>query len=244
MACLNDGHSHASECSPPPRRFQAARWRKLVLIALLTAAVQPRIAGATVDMTGNWYVAIGDFGPVLSAQFTQTGMSLLVTIPSASATGTGTIDPMTGAFMVTLTFPPPDCGGTFSGVVDPGGNTFVAPGTVAFTDPDCQGGPMTCACMASAPADLRGSRAPCGNGTVDAGEQCDDGNTENGDCCNSTCHFEPNGAACNDHNTCTTGETCNAFGVCRGFTACQTTLTCDFCGSKCTLKAGVCKCGG
>jgi cysteine-rich repeat protein len=84
----------------------------------------------------------------------------------------------------------------------------------------------------------------CGNGNVDAGEQCDDGNTDNGDCCNSTCHFEPNGAACNDHNTCTTGETCNAFGVCRGFTACQTTLTCDFCGSKCKLTAGVCKCGG
>jgi len=86
--------------------------------------------------------------------------------------------------------------------------------------------------------------ALCGNGNVDAGEQCDDGNTLNGDCCDSTCHFEPAGAACNDHNTCTTGETCNSFGQCRGFTACNTNSTCDFCGSKCKLNAGVCKCGG
>ena len=85
--------------------------------------------------------------------------------------------------------------------------------------------------------------ALCGNSNVDPGEQCDDGNTDNGDCCSSTCHFEPAGTACNDHSTCTSGETCNGFGVCRGFTACNTTLTCNYCGSKCTLSAGVCQCG-
>jgi cysteine-rich repeat protein len=83
----------------------------------------------------------------------------------------------------------------------------------------------------------------CGNGNVDPGEQCDDGNTDNGDCCSSTCHFEPAGSPCNDHNTCTTGEKCNGIGQCVGFTSCNTTLTCNICGSKCTLKAGVCKCG-
>jgi hypothetical protein len=218
-----------------------------VLIALLTAAVQPRIAGATVDMTGNWYVAIGDFGPVLSAQFTQTGMSLLVTIPSASATGTGTIDPMTGAFMLTLTFPPPDCGGTFSGVVDPGGNTFVAPGTVAFTDPDCQGGPMTCACMASAPADLRGSRAPCGNGTVDGGEQCDDGNLgRNGDCCALGCIGVPAGTACaSDGNGCT-DDVCDGLGTCTHAnepdgSSCADGLFCN--GQETTCLGGNCQTG-
>jgi cysteine-rich repeat protein len=30
----------------------------------------------------------------------------------------------------------------------------------------------------------------CGNGTKEPGEQCDDGNTANGDGCSSTCHFE------------------------------------------------------
>jgi cysteine-rich repeat protein len=83
----------------------------------------------------------------------------------------------------------------------------------------------------------------CGNGNVDPGEQCDDGNTLNGDCCSSTCHFEPVGSPCNDHNTCTSGETCDGLGQCRGFTACNTSLTCNICGSKCTLSAGVCKCG-
>ena len=33
---------------------------------------------------------------------------------------------------------------------------------------------------------------PCGNGILDPGEQCDDGNTVNGDGCSATCTFEPN----------------------------------------------------
>jgi cysteine-rich repeat protein len=36
----------------------------------------------------------------------------------------------------------------------------------------------------------------CGDSTVDAGEQCDDGNTNNGDCCSSTCQFEAAGTVC------------------------------------------------
>ena len=83
----------------------------------------------------------------------------------------------------------------------------------------------------------------CGNGNVDAGEQCDDGNMANGDCCSSTCHFEPSGSNCNDFNTCTTGERCDSVGRCVGFTSCNTSLSCSLCGSKCTQQAGVCKCG-
>jgi cysteine-rich repeat protein len=62
----------------------------------------------------------------------------------------------------------------------------------------------------------------CGNGHLDPGEDCDDGNTANGDCCSSTCHFEANGSSCSDGNACTTGETCNA-GTCGGGTA----VTCN-----------------
>ena len=34
----------------------------------------------------------------------------------------------------------------------------------------------------------------CGNGVLDHGEQCDDGNTVAGDCCSPTCQFEPLGS--------------------------------------------------
>ncbi len=35
-----------------------------------------------------------------------------------------------------------------------------------------------------------GDHGPCGNGTQDAGEQCDDGNNLNGDGCGATCKIE------------------------------------------------------
>src|SRR5206468_5095592 len=42
----------------------------------------------------------------------------------------------------------------------------------------------------------------CGNGFLDPGEQCDDGNTLAGDCCSPTCQFEPaeNGRASRREN--------------------------------------------
>lgn len=57
-----------------------------------------------------------------------------------------------------------------------------------------------------------GSSSICGNGQVESGEQCDDGNTQSGDGCSSTCQFEQqepmcgNGAVefgeqCDDGNT-------------------------------------------
>ncbi|MFI5317479.1 MAG: hypothetical protein ACHQ6T_17395, partial [Myxococcota bacterium] len=58
----------------------------------------------------------------------------------------------------------------------------------------------------------------CGNGHLDPGEDCDDGNTANGDCCSSLCHFEATGSSCSDGNACTTGETCTT-GVCGGGSA-------------------------
>jgi cysteine-rich repeat protein len=60
----------------------------------------------------------------------------------------------------------------------------------------------------------------CGNGTEDAGEQCDDGNTANGDGCSSTCQNEPRcgdgtvgaGEQCDDGNV-TNDDACT--NVCR-----------------------------
>ncbi len=57
-------------------------------------------------------------------------------------------------------------------------------------------------------------RPGCGNGVLEPGEQCDDGNLNDGDCCSSTCQFEPSGSTCpDDGNPCTT-DLCNATGTC------------------------------
>jgi cysteine-rich repeat protein len=72
----------------------------------------------------------------------------------------------------------------------------------------------------------------CGDGTVDAGEQCDDGNRNDGDCCNRLCAFETAGATCTDENACTTGDACNGAGACVG----GSPRSCDD-GNECTRDA-------
>jgi cysteine-rich repeat protein len=45
----------------------------------------------------------------------------------------------------------------------------------------------------------------CGNGRLDAGEQCDDGNINDGDCCSANCQLEAAGTSCcDDGEPCTT----------------------------------------
>ena len=63
----------------------------------------------------------------------------------------------------------------------------------------------------------------CGNHVVELGEQCDDGNTVDGDCCSSTCQFEMAGAPCDDNNVCTLSDTCNGSGTCQP----GTPMTCN-----------------
>jgi uncharacterized delta-60 repeat protein len=52
----------------------------------------------------------------------------------------------------------------------------------------------------------------CGNGVLEPGEDCDDGNTRSGDCCSSTCGFEPAGFVC-VATGCTAGR-CDGAGSC------------------------------
>src|SRR2546427_821486 len=81
----------------------------------------------------------------------------------------------------------------------------------------------------------------CGNGFLDPGEQCDDGNTLDGDCCSSTCQFEPAGAPCASPTPCLTAATCDGAGVCGGGT--PTVAACND-GNACTTAdscaGGVC----
>jgi cysteine-rich repeat protein len=56
--------------------------------------------------------------------------------------------------------------------------------------------------------------APCGNGTIQGQEECDDGNNDDGDCCSSTCTFEVSGSSCDDVDACTGADTCDGAGTC------------------------------
>jgi len=56
----------------------------------------------------------------------------------------------------------------------------------------------------------------CGNGVVESGEQCDDGNADDGDCCSATCQFELAGSDCIDGNLCNDPDTCDGHGHCVG----------------------------
>jgi cysteine-rich repeat protein len=71
----------------------------------------------------------------------------------------------------------------------------------------------------------------CGNGNLDPGEECDDGNGNGGDCCSAGCRLEPDGQPCSGGNACTTSQTCSG-GVCGGGAA----VTCDD-GDPCTADA-------
>jgi len=69
----------------------------------------------------------------------------------------------------------------------------------------------------------------CGDGIVQAPEQCDDG-TANGaftSCCTTTCQFNGSGTSCDDGNGCTDDDTCDGSGACVGtaLAGCTTTTT-------------------
>jgi cysteine-rich repeat protein len=59
------------------------------------------------------------------------------------------------------------------------------------------------------------TRTPfCGNGIPEGPEQCDDGNTNGGDCCSATCQFEAPGAPCGDDGNACTSDRCDGSGTC------------------------------
>lgn len=55
----------------------------------------------------------------------------------------------------------------------------------------------------------------CGDGQLEVGEDCDDSNTDNGDCCSSKCSFETPGATCSNGQFCDGAESCDGKGTCQ-----------------------------
>lgn len=69
----------------------------------------------------------------------------------------------------------------------------------------------------------------CGNGLIDGGEVCDDGNGFDGDCCSADCTVAAgDGTTCEDGDACTNQETCSG-GQCvpGGEITCDPCLVCD-----------------
>ena len=75
----------------------------------------------------------------------------------------------------------------------------------------------------------------CGNSIVETNEDCDDGNTQSGDCCDSSCQFEPVTQSCNwDNNPCTLDH-CNGAGSCVLGSYASTGTPCDADTNVCTV---------
>jgi cysteine-rich repeat protein len=55
----------------------------------------------------------------------------------------------------------------------------------------------------------------CGNGRVECGEACDDGNVRGGDCCSASCAFESDGSPCDAGGSVCADERCDGAGACR-----------------------------
>jgi cysteine-rich repeat protein len=88
----------------------------------------------------------------------------------------------------------------------------------------------------------------CGDGTVNstAGENCEDGNTSSGDCCDSNCVTEDSGAACEIGGGTCTPDFCDGSGTCQAGSPIEDGTSCND-GFVCTLgdqcSDGVCTSG-
>lgn len=108
---------------------------------------------------------------------------------------------------------------------------------------NCRGyQPLSCAAPATCDIDtgscVNAAAPVCGNGIVDAGEQCDDGRS--GGCCTDSCTFATTGTACDDANACTQTATCDGAGQCVGANPVSCDGAADGCSSVCDPLTGSC----
>ena len=81
----------------------------------------------------------------------------------------------------------------------------------------------------------------CGDGVLDADEECDDGNALDGDCCSSSCKFEAVASSCPDDGDQCTVDMCDGFGTCSHVTSSGSCDDGQFCTVDDTCHSGVCQ---
>jgi len=182
-------------------------------------AISPAASGGTVDITVT--TAGGTSVAGSNDQFTFVAVPIVSGIsPDNGPLNGGTLVTITGANFVdvaTVSFGETPAGFT---VNDDTSITALSPpgedvDTVDITVVNLGG------TSARTPAD-KFSYTPavavpiCGDGTLDPGEQCDDGaaNGAPGDCCTVTCTFQAEGTDCTDDGNLCTADVCDGAGLC------------------------------
>jgi len=178
-------------------------WRSVGARGLFFLGLIGAAPAAAIDLSGVYVSQIAALSMPCTLTFAQSGTALTVTGPCTLGSTTytydlsGTVDPVSGAFSVS---------GELIGLCE-------TPDSVSVTgngDGEVFSALSSCGSLSSG---LSGTK--CGNGSVDAAEDCEDGNTAAGDCCSPTCQFEAAGSACAaDTNSCT-DDVCDGAGQCQ-----------------------------
>ena len=146
-----------------------------------------------------------------------TDVSIVATLPAGVQWASGAVP--TSVVGDVLTFAVPDVnvhgGGTLqfsTTLTSPPAAFTLLPQTAALHYSDSLSEPVAAVDASAATAVPCGPW--CGNGTVDAGEDCDDAGAAGTGCCSPTCQYEPSGSSCaSDGQACTT-DVCDAMGTC------------------------------
>ncbi len=221
-----------------------------VVAAVAVASLIKAPAIAQLDATGTY--TVGVIGDVLlpmgtcTADVVQVGTAIDFDFDCVGGNfliGSGTIDLATGSISgVTgtcdVSAPPPGAAEPFSAYGEFFGATFALYTTCGGVEATYFG-------------------STCGNGILDPGEECEDGNFESGDCCSNACQAET-GTVCDAATPQCTLALCDSSGVCVANAApepagtacdtdsdqCSTVEACDGAGSCATtgtdLDCGKC----
>jgi len=188
----------------------------VLVLAFLSGHVVP--AAAAVDVTGTWGVTVQTVIGPESSEWTMvqsgTQLTLTYTLPGGTeGPFVGTIDPDTGDFSVPL---PASCSAEDGIVGSASASGHTMSGTWRRSEIMTLPAIGCFNCCFDPLGAFTGALLGCGNGALDPGETCDDGNEVGGDCCSADCQVAASDAtACTDGDACTTGDACVA-GACVG----------------------------